>query len=75
MVSLPPLILKMLHVYRRKQKTQESRAADCREAGVDGGLLGRWGMCHISVVVCVGLAGIVFRPAGVRRHRIKMEDQ
>lgn len=70
-----PLILKMGHVYRRKcRKSRKAGRADCRVASVDGGLLGRWGVCHISVDVCVGSAGIVFSPAGVRRLRIEMED-
>lgn len=56
-------------------ENQESREADCVAASMGDGLLGRWGVCHISVDVCVGSAGIVFSPTGVRRHRIKMEDQ
>lgn len=53
----------MLHAYRRKPRKVGN------EANMDGGLLGRWGVCHISEDACVGLAGIMFSPTDVRRHK------
>lgn len=70
------LISKMLHVYRRKlRKPRKVGKEGFRAASMDGGLLGRWGICHTSEDVCVGSAGITFSPMDVRRHRIEMEDQ
>lgn len=67
---------KMLHAYRRKpRKPRKVGKGGCPAASVDGGLLGRWGICHTSEDVCVGSARIMFSPTDVRRNRIKMEDQ